>query len=356
MGDGTIPPPDINFQPGEYNLADGLLINAVNDEQDTFQNYLDESSIRDDEERQEIDDEVKQQQAQKQAMIFEALQESEEVEEANEEDNLEEEKALSQHEADIQEQLAQKAAARQQRKELSEVDDPEEEFDEIDREENSARALQGNRSITDRGNQEVLAEEKDPLEAAKKAAKAEKDEIAEHIRENDDDLSSQKEAQVNKHKKIEKDAESDKPDVKEAPKEKQQAQKTSVSQSIAANVDTSMMAQKTESTRSQKAQQGVSKTDLQEQFEALAKEIVSEATVLENGDVTKTTILLNMKGSIFDQGEVTVTAYRYRPLEVNLAFKKFSHEATGVMRKNAPNLKKLLNKKSLQVHQLDIIE
>ncbi len=94
----------------------------------------------------------------------------------------------------------------------------------------------------------------------------------------------------------------------------------------------------------------------EQDFEELASSLIQEAEVLHSGDQTETTISLNLPGSVFDQGVVKIMTYRYRPLEVNLAFSNFSPKAHKALQESSDNLKKALKRKSLKVHQLEITE
>ncbi|MCH9633752.1 MAG: hypothetical protein S4CHLAM7_04850 [Chlamydiae bacterium] len=94
----------------------------------------------------------------------------------------------------------------------------------------------------------------------------------------------------------------------------------------------------------------------QAELEKLVEKIIEEAQVVENGDEIKTTISLNLPGSTFDQGEIEVSAFKYRPLEVNLKFSKFNQKGTGLIKQNKEQLKNTLKINSLKVHQLEITE
>lgn len=110
-----------------------------------------------------------------------------------------------------------------------------------------------------------------------------------------------------------------------------------------------------------KAQKGtlnpkVDELDSRKELENFVKQILEEAEVLKNGDEIKTIISLDMPDSIFNRGEIEISAYKYRPLEVNLKFQKFNKEGSKRLQKNQEELKNLLKINSLKVHQLDIIE
>jgi hypothetical protein len=110
-----------------------------------------------------------------------------------------------------------------------------------------------------------------------------------------------------------------------------------------------------------KAQKGtlnpkVEQLDSRKELENFVKQILEEAEVLKNGDEIKTIISLDMPDSIFNRGEIEISAYKYRPLEVNLKFQKFNKEGSKRLQQNQETLKNLLKINSLKVHQLDIIE
>ena len=91
----------------------------------------------------------------------------------------------------------------------------------------------------------------------------------------------------------------------------------------------------------------VKNKELQE-LEELAMQLIAQAAVLEDGDVVETTVKLNLEKSSFDKGEITLTTYKYRPLEVNLKFKKFKHSATQKIKKKFGRTQKSLEKKVIE--------
>ena len=195
-----------------------------------------------------------------------------------------------------------------------------------------------------------VEQEEDPLSSAKKAVKQEKTELSDQVHEASDELED-KESKLKKSGSHENKL-SDVHSAKETSKPTHSATDTT----IATNAMNSTLPAAAGSQKAHKTHLKSDATEVYQELEAIAEEILAEAEVLKNGDEVVTTVSLNMEGSIFDKGEVTVKAYRYRPLEVNLSFKKFGHQGTHLMQKNSDRLKKVLKEKSLKVHQLDIIE
>ena len=293
-------------------------------------------------------------------MTEDEMEEAANIQDSVEEADLEEEEQMSEREAEQDEKMGQKAEEQRLNRMRSKMGKDAEKLEGHEDDEEDMKHIQDNQRITEEGDHAagIDEEEEGSIDDAKKDIQEEKDLVSDHIDERDEDMGTEK-----KHEKLEpgkkpqQDFKEKAETKKTTPQKQEPAQKsTQQSQSIAATPDASPKSQAEGSSKSQKSQKAAPKTKMQKDFEALAQQVVSEAHVLEKGDVLETTISLNMEGSLFDGGEVTVKTYRFSPFEVNLDFKKFGHDATGVMKKNSSGLKKVLKENDLTVHQLHIIE
>ena len=86
----------------------------------------------------------------------------------------------------------------------------------------------------------------------------------------------------------------------------------------------------------------------------LATEIVSKSELFKDEDITKTSITVNLPGSVFHKAQIVLTAYKYRPLEINLSFKNLGDKAEKLLMKNPSGVKGALSSKGVRVHKLDI--
>lgn len=335
--DGKIPPPNFGF--GSSNINDEI---ASQEEVVSFTSFLDETEQNDAKQRAIAEDEAKQ----KAAILNEAIDEENHEQaaraKANEEDALEKQKAQnllrdrqiasksgkqtslnSRKSAQTKEQEGKKVSKDSVRGKHEEI----EEHDTLEEE----RSLEStkNQLASRKGMARATEDEQENLKAADKAKSKEK---------------VKQEEQHNAPKNV-RHAHQQVKHVKHTNENNNSVMQAAHSQEKSSAVG----AQKTEHSDSLKS-------DLQKEFEKLAAKLIGQAQVLEDGDVIETTVLLNLEGSIFDQGEVVVTAYKYRPLEVNLKFKKFNKGAQKLLRENSGSLKKVLKRNSLTVHQLELIE
>lgn len=337
------------------------------DDLGSFQEYLNKSQDAVNDDREQIQEQITQEEdALKASMMHEEMQETAFIEDSLEDADLEEEEQMSEREADQNEKLGQNGQERRQNilrskigkdaEKLHDKNEDEQEHKVGDNE--KTKLIQDNKKINENGD-EALGEDESTIDDAKKEIKEEKDLATDHIKERDEDLGSEKhDKKVDPQKKDQHEFR-EKAEAKGASTEKHEPHEKSSqqSQSIAANVDNSLKAEPSiAASKGQKSKKSIQKSEMQKDFETLAQQIISEAHVLEKGDVLETTISLNMQGSLFDGGEVTVKTYRFSPFEVNLDFKKFGHTATGMMKKNSASLKKVLKENDLTVHQLHIIE
>ncbi|MCH9631978.1 MAG: hypothetical protein S4CHLAM6_03010 [Chlamydiae bacterium] len=350
-----IPPP--NFDMGKsLNLGDELMSEDVA----SFQQYLTKPTENSDDDREQIQEEVTQEEDNlKTAMIHEEMEEASLIEDTEEEGELEEEKNMSEREAELDEKMGEKAAQQRISRMRRKMNEDSEQIDDKDLDDEDIKLIQDNQEINEEGETAASVEdEESSLENLKKEVKSEKDLVSDHIEERDEELAhAGKDKKVDPHKKSERQDFKQETEAKKAPEKKQGSEKThSQNQSVAANLSESQKSEASQYSKAQKSGKATAKSDLQKQFEALAQELVGEAQVLENGDVLETTITLNLEGSQFDQGEVRLTTHKFRPLEVNLEFKKFGHGATSILKNNSKGLKKVLKENSLTVHQLHIIE
>lgn len=395
MGDKNIPPPNVNFNRKNFNelTEDSFL-------EDNFNDYLRETNERKSkkrkQEREEDDRRLKSKR--KSAMTYEELQQNARKQaEQNRKTTLDEQMDLEegefeefQQELDKQNRSLKKQSKEVQRqtdedsifvpkkkesqgkkmlqdkkpasqdKETSEALKKQAEAKEAksltqkqaaETEEEQLRAIQENNEAAEEGEEVETPNEEDPLKKMKQELKREKD------------IAGQKGQQTvdkgNKKDKTEKKDEG-KTEKKDEGKESEQLNKGSKMDTNPATVQiTQGQAQPEKIDQPIQASQFQSTQEKSEQlkeFEEMAMQIISEAQVLEDGDVIETTVQINSENPQFDKGEVTVTAYKYRPLEVNLKFENFNPHASKLMQKKKKELKKGLQTKSLKVHQLDIIE
>jgi hypothetical protein len=97
-------------------------------------------------------------------------------------------------------------------------------------------------------------------------------------------------------------------------------------------------------------QENKHETDLQ--MLKLASLIMEDAELLKKGDVTETKITLNMPGSSFDESEVIVSTYQFRPFELNIKFGNLNTNAKNIVAKNKNTLQNKLKEKKIIVHQI----
>ena len=350
MADGNIPPPHINFNRTEINFSEEM---AFISSENNFRDYLTKSKEQVEKDRKTIEEEAeKQQNKLKSSKDYEKMQAKIRSQQDLEKAQIEEDE-IGEFEEDDEERLLRKdqESKTKGKKGLKGKDNLVEE---------EMKGIKNNKAIGEDGDELEVPTEEDPLKMMEQEALSDEDVDCDALKESKDvDENRAAETKKTKESKTEKsDSEkNEKTESKDVSDSKgmNKGAQSKQSQSIAANIAS------VNSPTLQSQQVSTAKTnsfkssDLQE-LEAMASQLISEAKVLENGDVIETTITLNLEKSIFDKGEVTVTAYKYRPLEVNLKFKKFNHEATALMQKKSDDLKKVLKRKSLKVHQLEIIE
>ncbi len=344
MDDKGIPPPDYNS---------GELYN-VNDDQ-----YLEEEvdSFKDLVKRQDEDQEKKQQESLEQLKKKEdSLKSLVQREEMNEEAALEDEdrgieeedsKSLSEEE-DLKsgEERRATSLSRGKQKQFGKV------------EEESAGLIKDNQKISEEGDEEGIQTELeggDPLHQAKQEVMQEKAALATDRSERESDKAHSKESIKGEQKRKQVTQEETKASNKSPNAQpKKKPEKSKEAQSIAANL--ALGANPIETSKTQKGSLNADQKISSKELEKLIKKIIEEAEVLKDGDEVKTTISVDMPDSIFNKGEITVSTFKYRPLEVNLKFKKFNSKGSAVLKQNQEELKNVLKINSLKVHQLEIIE
>jgi len=224
-------------------------------------------------------------------------------------------------------------------------------------EEESTGTIKDNQKISEEGHEEGVETEiegEDPLHQAKQEVLQEKAALVSDRNQGESDK-----AQSKKSIKVEQQNKKDEDKTKTSKKSpdlqsKKKPKKSKESESIAANL--ALGANSIQTSKSQKgtlnSNQNISSKDL----EKLIKKIIEEAEVLKKGDEVETTISVDLPGSTFNKGEITVSTFKYRPLEVNLKFKKFNAKGSALLKQNQEELKNVLKINSLKVHQLEIIE
>ncbi len=341
--DGKIPPPNFGF--GSANINDEI---ASQEEVVNFTSFLDETEQNDAKQRAIAEDEAKQ----RAAVLNEVIDEENHAQAARV--KTDDDEALEKQKT--QNLLRDRQLASKTGKQTSLAN----------RKSNQAKEQEGKKNIskeTVKGKpeeieeKEELAEERN-LESTKKQVTSRKG-VLESADQEKENLKAADKAKS--REKIRQEEQDNSPkSVKSTPQQAKQVKH--LNENNNSTMQTAHSAEKPTVLGSQKAQHAAPlKSDLQKEFEKMAAKLIGQAQMLEDGDVIETTVLLNLEGSVFDQGEVVVTAYKYRPLEVNLKFKKFSRDAQKILRKEMGNekedsLKKVLKRNSLTVHQLELIE
>ncbi len=343
MDDKGIPPPD--FNPGEsYNVNDDQYLE---EEADSFKDLV---------KRQDQDQEKKQKESLEQLKKKEdSLKSLVQREEMNEEAALQDEdKGIDEEDAkSVSEEDEFKSTEERRAASLSKGKQRQSSFIE----EENIGVIKDNQKISEEGDEEGIetgVESEDPLHQAKQEVLQEKAALRADRSETESDKAHSKESikgsQKQKQAADETKASKKSPNIQ--PKKK--PEKTKETQSIAANL--ALGANPIETSKTQKGTLNADQKVSSKELEKLIKKIIEEAEVLKDGDEVKTTISVDMPDSIFNKGEITVSTFKYRPLEVNLKFKKFNSKGSAVLKQNQEELKNVLKINSLKVHQLEIIE
>ncbi len=355
MVDKGIPPPDFNSE-NAFNPIDNQF---MEEETNAFRNLM-ESENKDqqriqEEARKQVDDQedalkqMVQKEETKQASQFEDREKGVEEEDAKKTTEEEDLKA-----SEERRQAALKKGAQNQ----------------AQRFERETHLVENTENAGATEDQEGL-ETEDPLLAAKQLKAADQKNLSKetNLQSNKDSAAELDHSLRHEQKKI-----GSKARLEQAQREGQAAEKTSKKgetkqttpaekkqknqniQSIAANI--ALENQPLQAITPQKGQldTSASKIDQRKELEQLAKQLIDEAEVLKKGDEIRTTITVDLPDSIFNKGKITVSTFKYRPLEVNLKFENFSGEGTKAIRQNQGELKNVLKINSLNVHQLDVIE
>lgn len=350
MGDTGIPPPDFNGDAAFNPINEPFM----EEETDAFRNLMESDSKN----QQRVQDEAKkqvinQEEAMKQVIQKEEMKQAGKYEER--EKGIEEEdakKTTEEEDSKASEERRQASLKKGGQKQAQ-------------RYERVSKNIEKNQRVGQEGDQQDL-ESKDSLQKSKELKQKpftqktfrEKDSSAEL----DHTLRHEQQKMASKTGKLEVQREesslkksSKKEDV-DKPNPLEKKSKDHVIQSIATNI--ALTSQPLEGTISQKGQLHTDSTqiDRRKDLEQLAKQLIDEAEVLKKGDEIRTTITVDLPDSIFNKGKVTISTFKYRPLEVNLKFENFSSEGTQVIRQNQGHLKNVLKINSLNVHQLDVIE
>lgn len=368
--------PDNNIPSSGFNFGKDLNLNNIeanmifSQEDDTFQSYLINTNEEDEDENNlRVQQEIEEEEANlKSSLIFEELEESIAAESVQEEDDIEEDKKnLRKDDEREGRKLLRKDIQLRQTKVKNNADEKTIEQERLEDEESSV-AEENNHSVgqssdgkknqaklvqdrfkkrdenmdretkihNQKHHQESLQinqqKESSNQEAQAQAARADQSSVQQQKLDHDQSKRREASIQLKKNKESKKEPH----EILNMPLSSVDSEKTAP---IHADAPPPML-----------------KSSDQKELEQLVLEILAEAKVLDNGDVQETTISLNMKDSIFDKSEVKISAYKFRPLEINLEFKKLSPHAAMLMKKNVGDLKNILKRKSLKVHQLDIIE
>lgn len=343
---GSIPPPDHNSD-DPFNVGDDQYLE---EEGDAFRNLMKSQTDEQKKTQREARDQLKQNEEAKKSLVHrKAIKEEAEINEEKEGIEEEDAKKLNEKEELKESEETRLAAAKKGK-------DPKA----VQMQEKKSNLSEDNTKITEKGEEKGL-EKEDPLEIAKQQLKQEQ-QVTRTRGESvtPKEILDQERKPVSKApKKLGEEKESEQKKTAKDPKKeataspsKKVVQKNEM-QSIAINL--ALGSTSLESTRAQKLDPSTSASEARKEMQAIVKKIIEEAEVLKKGDETKTIISLNMPDSIFDKGQITVTAHKYRPLEVNLKFQNFSKKGTQLIDENKKELKNLLKINSLTVHQLDVI-
>lgn len=350
MGDGAIQPPDFNSEV-PFNVDTD---EAFAEEADSFRELM----KSDDHEQEKVQEDARSQVKEKEDSLKKLVQKKETSKETTFED---EEKGID--EEDTKKLGEKEEAEESEESRLSELEEGKEKIS-TKKESN----LEEDKSKAEKGGKEGIERENSSKTSRMTKKDTGSDLTGEHSEDRAKDLDHElrsKESTVTDkaHAKAtrleEKQAQGNSFLSKKASpslKPKDKTDKKKETQSIAANL--ALSATPLESSKSQKGSLNpkIEKGDLRKELEGLVKKIMEEAEIIKDGDETKTTISLDMPDSIFNRGEITISAFKYRPLEVNLQFKKFNHEGAKLLKQNQGDLKNTLTINSLKVHQLEIIE